>query len=356
MIVCPSIGKISQISGEIRMLKPVPFTWATCIVVLLTACGGSGVPLSVTQQNFEATTKSDYFVAFDWSLPTANVAPTTGTHYFYYTINSVLSSPSTGPVADTNSQVNLASTLSAPDFSQMGVDRVLQGGVIYTMNQTTKRVWSYSGDDMLLTTYATDNATPLYTAHYDAWSAAVPLTGTIAATSVLKQFLGFSRLNTLVNFDFTKSWLAGSSYFTRKGFQQADTLFLYDWSGKTYDSAVMPWGGTETTIEALFANAAFAAAGGITMDSVAYPLNAGTISSIQGARVWVATNPRPASAYATTGYVAFAELNGKIYWGMLRKAGARFNVIDGVDTTLIDDYNIRLNSYAVQSIKSAVKF
>jgi hypothetical protein len=89
---------------------------------------------------------------------------------------------------------------------------------------------------------------------------------------------------------------------------------------------------------------------------VAYTLASGSISSMQGARVWVATNPKPASASPTTGYVAFAQLNGKIYFGSVRKAGARLNVIDGVDSTIIDDYNIRLNSTAVQSLKQAVRF
>ena len=334
---------------------------AVAAAALLAACGGGGgegstapVVLSATQQNFETTTKADFYAALNWYLPNTDVAPTTGTHYLYYGVNSVSTSPQSGAVLNAQSAVNLTTTLALPSMAQQSVSRVLKNGAIYVANGSSRQMWSYSGNDVVLTTYATDGTTALFAADYDDWSAPVALAGAIGTTPIVHSFLGFTRLNEPSNFDFSQSWLSGSSYFTRKGFQQATTLFLNDWTGRTYDVDVSPYPGTATTIETMFANPGFA--GGISVDGVAYTLASGSISSMQGARVWVATNPKPASASPTTGYVAFAELNGKIFFGSVRKAGARLNVIDGVDSTIVDDYNIRLNSTAVQSLKQAVRF
>jgi hypothetical protein len=330
---------------------------------LLAACGGGGggaggptgpVVLSATQQNFETTTKADFYVALNWYLPNTDVAPTPGTHYLYYGVNAVSTSPQSGAVLNSQSSVNLTTTLALPSMAQQSVSRVVKNGAIYVANGSSRQMWSYSGNDVVLTTYATDGTTALFAADYDDWSAPIALSGAIGTTPIVNSFLSFTRLSEPSNFDFSQAWLPGSSYFTRKGFQQATTLFLNDWTGRSYDVDVSPYPGTETTIETLFANPGFAS--GISVDGVAYTLAGGSISSIQGARVWVATNPKPASASPTTGYVAFVELNGKIYFGSLRKAGARLSVIDGVDSTIVDDYNIRLNGTAVQSLKQAVRF
>jgi hypothetical protein len=97
-------------------------------------------------------------------------------------------------------------------------------------------------------------------------------------------------------------------------------------------------------------------ANGIAIDNIYYTLDSGVISTIKGARVWVAKNNRPTSSSPTVGYFSLIELNGKIFYGMFRKAGARLNSIDGIDKTIVNDYNIRLNYNAAQSIKQSVKF
>jgi len=329
----------------------------------MAGCGGGGggtsptpttTTLSATQQHFEATTRSDSYVTFDWYLPSTNVAPASGTNYFIYTVNSAQSSPTAGPVQDADTAVNLAATLAMPDLARLGVSRILKGGVIHANNATSRQMWSYVGDAVELDTYATDGTLTTQSV-YDDWSAPIPLTGTIASSTVLNRFLGFTRLNTPANLDFTKTWLAGSSYFTRKGYAKTDTLFLFDWSSTpTTGTSPTPWNGPETTIEGLFADPLFV--NGISVDHVAYKIGSGQIGTIEGARVWVADTPRPASAAPTTSYVAFVQLNGKIYNAQLRKAGARYNVVDGVDSAVVDDYNIRLNLTAAQSIQQAVEF
>ena len=336
------------------------------LVLSLAACGGGGgggdapaggsQTLSVTQKNFEAATLNDYWIRFDWNVPTTNVAPTTGTHYFYGDKFNSPASPSTGAQDQGGAAINFATTLALPNLTQKFVSRKLKSGVIYVSNHDSKATWTYSGSDVLSNGYAADGLTLLTTTDYDTWSSPIALTGQIGATTILKSFLGFTKLNTPVNLDFSASWLPGSTYFTRKGYQKNDTLYLLDWTGRTYTSAVTPYAGTETTIEAYFANSSIATAGGFTYDNVLYNFASGTVGVVEGARSWIANAKRPTSASPTDEYVTLTELNGKIYFGVLEKAGTRFKYVDGVDSTIINDYNIRLNSTAATSMKAAVKF
>lgn len=330
---------------------------------LLAACGGGGesagstpAALSATQTNFEAAAIKDSYVSFAWYLPTTNVAPTPGTHFLYAVNVSTSASPASGPQTEIDAVSNLSSTLVLPTLANRNVNRVLKNGVIYVSNLPSKGEFSYVGSDVVSTAYATDGLTKLFSTVYDSWSAPIALSGQIGSTPIIKSFWGFTHLTTPVNFDFTKNWLAGSSYHTRKGYRQADTLFVYDTSGTTYGANATQVPTTATTLEDLFNSASFVTAGGVTVDKVVYPFSAGSIVSIEGVRAWVAANKRPASASATDEYAVLFELSGKIYFGALQKSGARIQSIDGVDRTIINDYSIRMNSTAGVSIKQAVKF
>ena len=338
---------------------------AAITTTFLAACGGGGgTPvaggLSVTQTNFETAAIKDTYVNFDWNLPTTNVAPTNGTHFFYAQNYSASASPSTGPQLVTAPISNMAKTLALPTqptLSTRYVDRVLKSGVIYAANLTTKGVYSYAGNDVISTSYATDGLTTLFSSVYDDWSAPIPLSGQIGNTTILKSFYWFAKQTAqTVNFDFTQNWLAGSTYFTRKGYRQADTLFVYDWTGSTYDANVTAYTGVETTIENYFNSAPVLAAGGLNWDGIVYAISDGAISSMQGTRAWIATNKRPTSARSTDEYAVLFQLNGKIYAGGLQKAGTRFKSIDGINNTIVNDYSIRLNSTAGASMKQVVKF
>lgn len=325
-------------------------------ISFLSACGGGGggsAPATTgtsNQANFEATTVKDTYVTFDWELPETDVAPTNGTHFFFSGVNSAPASPASGPQENTGPVNNLTTTLALPDMTRLNVKRVLKAGVIRARNSTHRQVWAYQGNNILLTSYAADGTTALYTDVADTWSAPIALTGSIGSTSILKSFLGFTRLVTPSNLDFSKSWLAGSSYFTRKSYRESDTLFVYDWAAETFDANVTPYPGAETTIEAFFSSIGF------MLDSKTYALSDGAVSTVQGARTWVAKSPRPTSVFATDNYAAVFELNGKLYFGGMQRAGARFRLLDGVDRTVVNDYTIRLNSAAAESIKQTVKF
>ena len=338
------------------MNKTMKSILTASIAGVLTACGGGGdsgskIVLSITQQNFETTAIADYFASFDSNLPATNVAPTPGAHFFRYESNSAPSSPYAGPVANTRSIADMSNKLASPeDASKHNVERILKSKVIYVKNDTSKQEWSYVGNDVLLTSYADDGKTTLYTTVYDEWSAPTPFSETIKATSILYSFFDFRP----ENFYDDKKWLVASSYFTRKGYQSADTLYVLDWPGaeKTYNANVSYYPGTENSIETLFS----VTTGGIDQDSVFYKFNDGKLGVNGGVITWVANKPRPENASATEGYFVLFELKDKIYRGMLRKAGARLKSLDGVYSTKINDYDIRLNSNAVESLKQTVKF
>ena len=345
------------------MNKTMKSILTASIAGVLTACGGGGggdsgskIVLSITQQNFETTAIADYFASFDSNLPATNVAPTPGTHFFRYESNSAPSSPYTGPVVNTRSVSNMSSKLALPeDASKYNVERVLIDGKIYSRNATSKQEWSYVGNDVLLTSYADDGKTKLYTAVYDEWSAPKPFSETIKTANILNSFFDFKRLNTSSTLDFAQKWIGGSSYFTRKGYQLADTLYVWDWPGSktTYNASVSYNPGTETKFKELFS----ANAGGIDQDGDVYKFEDGTLKYIQDEiSAWVANEKRPPNASATDGYFVIFQLDGKFYQGMLRKAGVRFQFVDGVNTSIINDYDIRLNSNAVESLKQTVKF
>jgi len=349
------------------MKMPQSQLWYLAILLTLgiSACGGGSTPIdppapaakSTTQINFEANAVADSYATLYVSLPTDSTAPTKGKNYAYYDLWSTSASPDAGPQTSTSTSVSVGKVdLGKPKFQP---DCVLKNRVIYTANQDNKVVWTYVGADVLASTYATDQITVVDTSVIDSWTAPIPLSGSIASASILRSFYGFiTASNTSANFDFSKSWLSGSSYFKRSGYQKSDTVWVLDWPGSatTTTCAVNTYAGAGSTIEDVFSSAEVAAAGGIVLDSVIYPRSAGDIGFIEGARAWIAKTKRPNSVNPTDSYLVIFELNGRVYLGSLWKAGTRYKYIDRIDSTVLNDFTIRLNKTAAESIASAAKF
>jgi hypothetical protein len=337
------------------------------LALVLVGCGGgqavtdppAQTGLSATQVNFELAAIADKYVNFYWFLPSSNVAPTNGLHYMYYNLWGSAGSPSSVPQLATKTTKNIGANLNLPTGVTQQIDCALKGNVIYTTNQDSKVVWSYSGAEVIASTYATDGITVVDTAAFDNWSAPIPLSGTIASATFLRSFFDFTKMTSSpAIFDFSNTWKNGSSYFTRKGYQKYDTVWVLDWPASTSSAtcAVNPFPGTASTIEDMFASATVKAAGGVTLDAVLYPQSAGSIVTIEGTRAWVAQATRPHSVNATDTYAVIFELNGKLYMGSLWRAGSRFKTIDRIDATVLNDYGIRLNAVAASSIAQAAKF
>ncbi len=224
------------------------FVIAAAMSALLSACGGgsSDKPLSDTQKNFEASALGSTYSEFDWELPSTNAAPVTGSNFFLASTYSVAASPSSGAIAYTRATLNLTQSMALPDASTRYVARALFAGKIYVLNNATKSVVSYSGNDVVVTDYASDGVTPVFSSVFDLWSEPVALSGITLNDAALRSFYGFARLNTPLNFDYTKTWLAGAAYVKRKTYTADDRLYVYDWSGNSVDANVVAYAGTET--------------------------------------------------------------------------------------------------------------
>lgn len=331
----------------------------------LVGCGGGGsddansttTGLSQNQKNFESFALNDKYAVFIWNLPGINTTPTSGTHYFYYEVNGATGSPSLAPQSNAISAVNLTSSLALADLTKIFVNRVLVNKNIYYRNETHQQTWSYSGENIVLTSLGSDGVTPLYSNTYDNWSAPIPLNGAIFDSTVMRSYLNFlKRTNDTENFDFTKSWLPGSTYITRKSYATEDIVFVWDSSGTTYDNNPSPLNTTATSLVDLFNAPIFTNTGGYNADGVIYKYSDGDIVNHGGVDVWVAKTARPVSADPTGAYAVLFSLNGKIYRGAMQKKGVRFKYLDQVDTTQVLDTSMRFNIKAAESIKNAVKF
>lgn len=99
-----------------------------------------------------------------------------------------------------------------------------------------------------------------------------------------------------------------------------DTLLVADWRGFAREAwqqpAVVPYDGPETSLEEFFA-----AREVLRVDGVDYRISDGVFRAVEGLRVWVAVRPRPAGAAAVPLYLALCELDGKILYAALHRAG-----------------------------------
>ena len=331
---------------------------AALALATLVGCGGGGTGnpanLSSLQKNFESASLLDAWVSYDWNLPSNNVTPLTGVHFVLQDQWSITSPVGSGQQTANMATRNLAATLALPLLTQRDVSRVVRNAAIFMSNHNSKRSWRYAGAQVQQDRYADDGATIVSSRVFDNWSSPVALSGPMSASSVLKSFVPFSQTNAPSNFNFSQAWLPGATYSTQKSYQLNDTLTLIDWSVDTYDTNVSAFSGPATTLEGLFAS--FSGSGGLIVDNVTYPITAGSISVVAGARTWVANVKRPGSASPTAAFVAFVELNGKLYLGSLVRAGTRTQNIDGLDPSITNDYEVRFNAKAADSVRQAIKF
>ena len=326
---------------------------------LITACGGGGSAsspdgLSVVQKNYLASTLTNTYHGFYWNLPTTNIAPTSGTHYFLASTFSLAASPENAPQNLVAAAENMSTSLAEPNIN-ITTQRVLKDGAItsYQLDSITKIY--FSNGNVLGDQYASDGVTKIGTAEFDDWSEPIPLSGTLANSDILKRFYGFARLNNSSYFDKTTEWRAGSAYITRKRRNLTEGVRLIDWNTRTYDTNVDPWSGSQTTIETMF-DYVETNFGGITASGTSYQFSDGAITTKEGTRMWIATEKLPTSTSASDAYAAFMELNNSIYLGHYIPALTRERLIDGLDSTIVNDFSIRFNPVALQTIKDAVNF
>ena len=316
--------------------------------------------LSANQQAFEASILSPAEGSFllHWNLSYAG-SQTSGTHYAYSDSAVMPASPLThgAQTLTQSAPINLASTLA---LVTPGPTRVLKNGVVLVSPATGhSSVVSYVGSDVRVDTLATDNATVAYSVIRSNYET-VALTGTIGTTpSDFAQFHNsfFSNPNVL---DATRAYAPGASYIKFTQTNLGDRYNVFDCTTATTGANVTPCR-TGTTLTAAL-NSGISS----SSDATTYRLADGTMGSVGGVSVWVATKPRPQSATLSTTaqYRIYFALNGNVYTGALIRDGAEiggsYYVSNPNGATVTDrltflPFHIRMNKAARDSIAGAMK-
>ncbi len=354
------------------------------VAALLTGCGGgssdnasnanpnTGVKptnptppatptLSANQAAFEEfpLTPGGGSYLLHWSV--AYSSPSKGKVLSLYADSTTLNaSPLTnGPQTSVQTDpVNLTKTLSLPTQSPT---RVLKDGVILVVpaKGLVNRV-TYVGNDVRVDALAEDKTTVAYSALRSNFET-VALSGPL--TSAPQDFLR-SHDAILKNPNVTATgatFLPGAKYTKFTKTNLGDRYNAIDCNAITTTASISPCATKTSLTDALTT--------GLTAsnDGRTYRLADGTVSTVGGVRVWVATAPRPKSAILATydEYRIYFELGGNVYTGTLIKDGAVLGGSyyvpnpDSTATSVTDfitplPYDIRLNKAAYDSIAGAL--
>lgn len=306
--------------------------------------------LSADQQVYESFALGTGTYESMWNLNYTG-AQSTPADYLIYDYAVLTTSPLThGPqTVPQQAPVNYTKTLAIPAGSPV---RVLKNGVILVIpGYQQSATVTYVGNGIQVDELASDNKTVGYS-YIRSNYAVVALTGLLhsAPTELTNPYNSvFANSGVL---DATTTWASGAAYDRFSETNLGDRYNVFDCTGSTTGAAPNACN-TGTTL-----TAAMAAGETSNSDAVTYHSADGTFSTVGGVQMWVAKNPRPEAAVnaSTVEYRVYFQLNGNVYTGALIKDGAlvgggryRTNPADST-TTVYLDYQVRLNSAAVQSI------
>jgi hypothetical protein len=335
----------------------------TSYSVTVTNAGGSvtssaaklNLQLSPDQQiyeNFSVNPNTVYEIS--WSQPAVGT-PLINSNYLDSTHASVTVSPLTnGTQLVTNTAYgSISNTLGAGTANNPA--RYLINGAIVVEAMPFQANVSYSGTGIRLDELATDGSTVVYSYLRSNYTT-VPLSGTTAATPTeLKLWLSELAYNPLL-VNSAATWQSGSAYMKFSESYINDVYHIVDNSGTTTTANVNPLA-TNTTLAAVMANGVTSSSDGTT-----YTLNNGTVSTVQGLPMYIATNPRPNQT--TTEYRIYVQLNGNVYTGWKIAGGtvAGGNLYPvaaaggGYTWNNSLQYQIRFNAAAISSLQAAYNY
>ncbi|ALV04742.1 hypothetical protein [Roseateles depolymerans] len=264
-----------------------------------------------------------------------------------------------GPQTSVESDpVNLTKTLSLPTQSPT---RVLKDGVILVVpaKGLVNRI-TYVGNDVRVDALAEDKTTVAYSALRSNYET-VALTGPL--TSAPQDFLRFHD-SLLKNPNVTATgatFLPGAKYTKFTKTNLGDRYNAFDCNAATTTASISPCA-SKTSLTAALTTGLISNSDGKT-----YRLADGTVSTVGGVQVWVATAPRPKAAILASydEYRIYFELGGNVYTGSLIKDGAvmgsSFYVPNpnSTATSVVDfitplPYDLRMNKAALDSIAGAL--
>jgi hypothetical protein len=304
--------------------------------------------LSKDQQVFEQAELAGGESTISFQFPFGGGSLVSGKDFVSATTTALGQSPTNGPQKQTPTLTSLSSALIAPT-SAPGRIRVLQGGQILVSSGTAERLVTYSGTGIRRDRYADDGAT-VVDSEFSSDFSAIPLSGDM--TQSPGELLAALPLSTWINLNtFTagKAWMSGSGYIKSHSHRLGDTVFGIDCGASTTTAALTPCQ-SGTTLDNFFPHTFQNAT---TFHPVETDFAAdGTLSTIQGVRMWVAAAPLPQVQNNTSALRVFYELNGNVYAGFLEKDGTPLNMKQASGNVV--DYEITLNEAAVNSVAAGV--
>jgi hypothetical protein len=330
---------------------------------LLAACGGGGsnssnassssgtttvvvTPLT-TQQLVEAAMLDSNGGAYTLasSLP-AKGTPTSGVNYAYSQKTSITSTLSTTPQTVDALVDSLSPTLALPDFSTASPTRVMLNGALHTAanlpGRTNTRLYLVGSQVVRDTLDLPGNAIVFSNAITSVQNSTI--TGVV--TGIPTELKTMPVLADLIaNSNLTKnklSFASGSGYSKLQEQRFGDTYFIEDCTVATGADRDPSPCDSNGTIEGVFP---------YTYGTTLFTLANGSIQTVQGLRAWVSTGLVPSSVSVTDAYLAFFELNGKVYRAILQKNGVTLKSKTSAGSVV--DYSLYLNRTAVESIKTA---
>ncbi len=351
------------------------------VAVLLSACGGGGSDapantdtgigggvkpttpttptLSANQAAFEEFLLNPAGGSYQFRWSTVLSGSTVTLRSLSADFATLTASPLTaGPQISVQSPtINVSQTL--PTIEPLPT-RILKDGAILVVPGTggANRV-TYVGNDVRVDTLAEDKSTVAYSflrTDFQNVSLSGPLTS--APTDLLRfhdQLLAHP-----VAVDPSATFLPGSKYskFTRTNL--GDRYIVAD-CGPTTKTALVTSCAVGTTLTVALTNGL-----SVSGDATVYRLAGGTVRTVGGVNIWVASAPRPKTSMLTyhDEYRTFFELNGNVYAGSLVKDGAVMGssvYLSNPNGASLPErftplpYDLRLNKAAYDSFVSALK-
>lgn len=314
---------------------------------------------SANQQAFEsvALAPSAGSYLFRWNLNLSG-PQISGTNYAYSESSVLAQSPLTaGPQVNAQTApTNLATSLV---LISAGPTRILKNGAILVVPtlQASNRI-SYVGSDVRVDSLAADNTTVAYSQLRSAYSSTT-LAGLVSATPPeFAQWFNSFFANPAV-FTAGATYQAGAGYVKYTSTSLGDRYTAFDCVGVTTDANIAP------CVSGTTLNAALTTGIVSNSDLTIYHLADGTLGTVGGVPVWVATAPRPVSATlsSTVQYRIYFQLNGNVYTGSLIRdgegVGGSYYVSNPGGATVEErltflPYQIRMNKAARDSLAAAM--
>ena len=309
--------------------------------------------LSSDQNIFESMELDGGIFSVGRHMPFGGGNMVSGTDYIYSNSTGGLGhSPLTeGPQIETPVIQSLCGELPLPAIEPT---RYLQAGKVFSKSTTAKRRVSYVEGGIRYDYLADDGETVVESAQFSNYQKRT-LTGIME--NAPEEFMAEFPLPYWIkanNFVANLAWKPGAAYVKKQGFRVGDTYLALDC---TNTASIKRTVGTETrpcrkgaTLDKFFPATLLAG-------SARHPYETdfagdGTISMVQGLRMWVANAPRPRQQYITPTYRIFYELNGDVYMGALQKDRTQIHYLQQ-DGSIVS-YSIGLNQAAVSSIKQGL--